>query len=182
MTPPTNSHAMLKKPSATKKATKTARENPAKPQTSLARVRGEVALIEAGALGIIERPNPNNIEVALHSALQGAFKPHQIVRYYRALMVARRVYVDRNGKKISAPDHGVRLGALKDYMDRVQGKPIERTLAIRASQPQTPDALLEEATKSPAMLDMLLDALLAAKAKRDGANKAKQRAHRSHKI
>ena len=155
---------MPKQRNATRPAAKTAKKNPVKPQTSLARVRGTVSapvsVINAGSLGLMERPNPNNIDAALHTALQGAFQPFQIVRFYRALMVARRVYVNGAGKKITAPDHGVRLGALKDYMDRVQGKPIERSLTIRAEQPQTPEALLEEARKSPAMLDTLIDGLI----------------------
>ncbi|MBK8772352.1 MAG: hypothetical protein IPM06_18290, partial [Rhizobiales bacterium] len=71
----------------------------------------------------------------------------------------------RDGDVVSRPDYPTRLRAIDLTLAYLVGRPIERTMSIRAEKPQTPDALLEEATKSPAMLDMLLEALSAAKAK-----------------
>jgi len=146
---------------AKKKAVKpTAKAKPVrlpKQIDGLAHVREQTppTIIDVGGR-IMERPNPNKIDALLHEELAKALHPFQVVRLYRSLFVARRVYFDRHGKRHSTPDNAIRLGALKDYMDRVQGRPIERQMLLKAEAPATMDDLIAEAERSPAFAESLL--------------------------
>lgn len=155
---------MPKQRNATRPAAKTAKKNPVKPQTSLARAHSDVA-------AVTHHLAAGKADAAMMDELQRRFTPAKLADRLEALLDAMTPPIAlKSGEVVSKPDCTTRLRACDLILAYIVGRPIERSLSIRAEQPQTPEALLEEATKSPAMLDMLLDALLAAKAKRDGAN------------
>jgi len=98
---------------------------------------------------IVERPNPKNIPAMFQGALENLFSVDEVESMYRGLMSADRIYRDRNGKEVRCPDHHTRLAALKDYMDRVVGRPIERQQVIHSNAPASLEDLMTKAKKSP---------------------------------
>lgn len=67
------------------------------------------------------------------------------------------MYYDRH----AVPDNQIRLAALKDYMDRVQGRPVERQMIITNEKPASLKDLMEKAKKSPVFRKTLADMLKA---------------------
>lgn len=151
---------MPAKPSAIKKATKPATKNPAKPEVSLARAhKNELEQVRAEL-------SARRVDGEIIDELARRFPASALADKLESIMSATTPPIlTRDGDVVSRPDYPTRLRAIDLTLAYLVGRPIERTMSIRAEKPQTPDALLEEATKSPAMLDMLLEALSAAKAK-----------------
>lgn len=67
----------------------------------------------------------------------------------------------RDGERHALPDNQIRLAALKDYMDRVQGRPVERQMIITNERSASLEDLMEKAKKSPVFSKTLADMLKA---------------------
>ena len=154
---------MPTKPNATRPAAKTARKNPVKPQTSLARVHSsQVAEVRSQ---LAARPADGEIM----AELAARFPATKLADRLEALMDAMTPPIlTRSGEIVTKPDCSTRLKAIDLTLSYLVGRPIERSLSIRAEQAQTPEALLEEARKSPAMLDMLIEGLMAVRKEMQG--------------
>jgi len=156
-----NTHpTMPTKPDATKKVSKTAGENPAKPETSLARAhKTELEQIRSEL-------SARRFDGEIMDELARRFHASELADKLEAIMSATTPpIVTRDGDVVTRPDYPTRLRAIDLTLAYLVGRPIERTLAIRAGKPQTPESLLDDAAKSPAMCDALIDALVAIRGK-----------------
>jgi hypothetical protein len=114
---------------------------------------------------ITDRPTPGTLATRVQEALEGEFAPQELAGYYRELMQADRIYYDRHGKEHRAPDHQVRMAALRDYMDRAHGRPPERQLIIHHEEQPSLDGIIKQAQASPVLLDTLIGLLMELKTK-----------------
>jgi len=129
-----------------------------KKRASLARAHSEPATVAQVQRELSDRASDG----AIIAELSRRFTPEKICNRLEALCDAMTPPIKtKDGNLVSRPDCSTRLRALDMLLAYLVGRPIERSMSIRADKPVTWDDMQREASQSPAMRETAIAALIA---------------------
>ena len=134
---------------------------PLKPKNSTKPVQKKKSVKSTKEGARLARAHSNEpVDSAVIAELSRRFPAAALGQKLEALMEAMTPPImTKDGKIISRPDYSTRLRAIDLTLSYLVGKPIERTMSLRAERPMTMEDIEKMASDSPALCSTLVAVL-----------------------